>query len=381
MTLARFVTKNAFRNKRRSFLTVLSIAFSLFLLTFMMTLWNAFALDEGSVESASRLVVRHRSSLMFTLPSYYAEKMRAIPGVVAVVPLSWFQGIYKDQKPGNFFARFGTDPNEYLKVYRDTQIPAEQVAAWQRDRQGVIVDDTLARNYGWKLGDRILIQGDLYPVNLELNIRGIFHCSPDNKSVYFNSKYVEEAVPWFNGQAETFGILVDSPAHVSTVATAIDEMFHNSPHPTKAETEKAFMLDFVTMLGDVKAFILVICLAVAFTILLVSANTMAMSIRERTSEVAVLKALGFTSSGVLSLFVSEAMAVSLCGGFIGASLGKLLVYGFGHVEQLTFFPLRMTIGIWAVALLISATLGLLSAALPSYRASQIDIVDGLRHIG
>lgn len=381
MTLARFVTKNAFRNKRRSILTMLSIAFSLFLLTFMMTLWHAFAVDDGSTESAMRLVVRHRSSLMFTLPSYYAGKMRAIPGVVAVVPLSWFQGVYKDQKPGNFFARFGTDPYEFLKVYRDTQIPDEQVKAWQRDRQGVIVDDTLAKNYGWKLGDRIFIQGDLYPVNLELNVRGIFHCNPDNKSVYFHSKYVEEAVPWFKGQAETFGVLVESPAHVPKVARAIDETFHNSPQPTKAETEKAFMLDFVTMLGDVKSFILVICLAVVFTIFLVSANTMAMSIRERTSEVAVLKALGFTSSRILSLFVGEAAAVSLSGGLIGTCFGKLLVYGFGQVEQLTFFPLRMTLGIWVLALLISAILGLLSAALPSYRASHVDIVDGLRHIG
>jgi len=135
------------------------------------------------------------------------------------------------------------------------------------------------------------------------------------------------------------------------------------------------------MLGDVKAFILVICSAVVFAILLVSANTMAMSIRERTSEVAVLKALGFTSSRVLSLFVSEAVGLSVAGGMIGACLGELLVYGFGHVAQLTFFPLRVTLGIWALALLASAILGLLSAALPSYHASHVDIVDGLRHIG
>ena len=236
MTLTKFVTKNAFRNKRRSILTVLSIAFSLLLLTFMMTLWHAFALDEGSAESAQRLVVRHRASLMFTPPSYYREKMRAIPGVVAVVPLSWFQGIYKDQKAGNFLARFATDPDELLKVYRDMQIPDDQVQAWQRDRQRVIVDDTLAKNYGWKLGDRIFIQGDLYPVNLELNVRGIFQSNPDNKSVYFNSKYLEEGLPSFKGQAETFGILADSPANVSKVAIAVDEMFHNSPQPTKTQT-------------------------------------------------------------------------------------------------------------------------------------------------
>jgi len=208
-------------------------------------------------------------------------------------------------------------------------------------------------------------------------VRGIFHSNPDNKSVYFNSKYLEEGLPSFKGQAETFGILVDSPADVSKVAIAVDEMFHNSPQPTKTQTDKAFMLNFVTMLGNVKA----ICSAVVFAILLVSANTMAMSIRERTSEVAVLKALGFTSSRVLSLFVSEAVGLSVAGGMIGACLGELLVYGFGRVAQLTLFPLRMTLAIWALAVLTSGIVGLLSAAFPSYHASQVDIVDGLRHIG
>jgi putative ABC transport system permease protein len=381
MTLTRFVTKNAFRNKRRSILTVLSIALSLLLLTLMMTLWHAFALDDGSAESAQRLVVRHRVSLTFTLPMYYREKIRAIPGVVSVVPVSWFGGIYKDQKPENFFPKFGTDPDEFFKVFRDIQMPEDQIKAWQRDRQGVIVDDSLAAKYGWKIGDRLYIQGDIYPVNLELYVRGIFHSTPDNKSAYFNSKYVEEAVSFFKGQAGTFSILAASPSDVSKIATEIDDMFRNSPQPTKAESEKAFGLEFVAMMGNVKAFILSICSAVVFATLLVSANTMAMSIRERTREVAVLKTLGFTKVGVLGLFVSEAVALSLAGGLLGASLGSLLVYGFSHAAQLTFFPLRMTPAIFTLALLTSGFVGLLSAALPSYHASQINIVDGLRHIG
>jgi putative ABC transport system permease protein len=381
MTLTRFVTKNAFRNKRRSILTVLSIALSLLLLSFMMTLWHSFALDDGSAESAQRLVVRHRVSLTFTLPGFYREKIRAIPGVVAVVPVSWFQGVYKDQKPENFFPRFGTDPDEFFKVFRDIQMPEDQIKAWQRDRQGVIVDDTLAQKYGWKLGDRMYIQGDIYPVNLELYVRGIFHSTPDDKSVYFNSKYVEEAVPFFKGQAGTFSILADSPSDVSKIAGAIDDMFRNSPQPTKAESEKAFGLEFVAMMGNVKAFILSICLAVVFATLLVSANTMAMSIRERTREVAVLKTVGFTRQGVLALFVSEAVALSLAGGLIGASLAGLMVYGFSQAQQFTFFPLKMTPQIWVTALLISAFVGFVSAALPSYHASRVNIVDGLRHIG
>jgi putative ABC transport system permease protein len=381
MTLTRFVTKNAFRNKRRSILTVLSIAFSLLLLTLMMTIWRAFYLDEGSAESAERLVVRHRVSLTFSLPGFYREKIRAVPGVVAVVPVSWFGGIYKDDKPENFFAQFGTDPGEFFKVYRDIQMPEEQRIAWQRDRQGVIVDDTLARKYGWKLGDRIVLKGTIYPVDLELYVRGIFSSYPDDKAVYFDAKYVEEAVSFFKGQAGTFSILAASPGDVSKVASAVDDMFHNAPQPTKSESEKAFGLEFVAMLGNVKAFILMICSAVVFATLLVSANTMAMSIRERTREVAVLKTLGFTRQSVLGLFVSEAVALAAAGGVIGVSLAYLLIYAISHSPYMSFYNMKVTAGMWAAALFISGLVGLVSSLIPSYHASQVNIVDGLRHIG
>src|SRR5208337_4974971 len=382
MTLSRFVTKNAFHNKRRSILTVLSIAFSLLLLTLMMCIWRAFYLDEGSAESAERLVVRHRVSLTFNLPGFYREKIRSVPGVVAVVPVSWFGGIYKDQKPENFFAQFGTDPDEFFKVFRDMTIPDEQVKAWQRDRQGVIVDDFLANKYGWKLGDRIVLQGTIYPVNLELNIRGIFHSNPDNKALYFNAKYVEEAVAFFKGQAGTFSILAASPADVSKIATTVDDMFRNSPQPTKSESEKAFGLEFVAMLGNVKAFILMICSAVVFATLLVSANTMAMSIRERTREVAVLKTLGFTRQSVLGLFVSEAVSLAVAGGIIGVALAYGLIYAITHSPQFfSFFNMKVTPVMWVVAVFVSGLVGLASSLIPSYHASQVNIVDGLRHIG
>jgi putative ABC transport system permease protein len=159
-------------------------------------------------------------------------------------------------------------------------------------------------------------------------------------------------------------------------------MFRNSPQPTKAESEQAFGLEFVAMMGNVKAFILSICSAVLFATLLVSANTMAMSIRERTREVAVLKTLGFTKRGVLGLFVSEAVALSLGGGLIGVGLGWLLVYGITHSPQfISFFPLQVTPAIGVLAVLVAGLVGLVSAALPSYHASRVNIVDGLRHIG
>src|SRR6202171_3287097 len=194
MTLASFVTKSAFRNKRRSTLTVLSIMFSLLLLTLMMTIWRAFYIATFSAESAQRLITRHRVSLTQAMPAFYREKIRAIPGVVAVAPNNWFGGIYKDAKSENFFARFGTDPQEILKILTDYRIPEDQLLAWQRDRAGVIVDNQLARKYGWKLGDRIALQGTIYPVNLELTIRGIFTAPEPTTSIYFDQKYVEEAV-------------------------------------------------------------------------------------------------------------------------------------------------------------------------------------------
>src|SRR5580698_6040748 len=165
MTLTLFVTKNALRNKRRSILTVVSIGVSLLLLTFMMTLWRGFYIDKGSPDSARRLVTRHRVSLTNSLPSFYREKIRAIPGVVSVVPVSWFGGLYKDDKPENFFPQFGTDPDEFFKVFPELEIPAEQAAAWQRDRAGVIVSEELSKKFGWKVGDRIVLLGTIYPVN------------------------------------------------------------------------------------------------------------------------------------------------------------------------------------------------------------------------
>ena len=383
MTLAQFVGKNALRNKRRSSLTILSIAFSIVLLTLMMALWRSFYAENLSEESPLRLLVRHRVSLAFDLPSYYREKIRTVPNVVAVVPLTWFGGIYIDDKPEHTFGQLGTDPQEFFQVYRDEFMDADQIAAWQHDRQGVIVDTTLAKRFGWKLGDRIVLKGAIYPVDLELNIRGIFHTTPDDLSVYFNSKYLEEGVKLANGRAGMFGILADSPAHVSRVANAVDDLFHNAPQPTRTETERAFMLDFVAMMGNVKAFILGICGAVIFTTLLVSANTMAMSIRERTREVSVLKTLGFTQPALLGLFVGEAVTLSVAGGILGSLVAFGLLAWFARSPQLTQFLVLLpsTPLIFVVAIAVAAVVGLLSAVFPSYRASRMEIVEGLRYIG
>jgi putative ABC transport system permease protein len=380
MTLTRFVRKNAFRNLRRSILTVLSIGFSLLLLTLMMAIWRNFYLSKGTEESALRLVTRHKVSLVFSMPSYYREKIRALPGVAVVVPGNWFGGVYKDDKSGNFFAQFGTDPEEFFKVYKEWKIPEDQIAAWQRDRAGAVVDSELAKKLGWKLGQRIIITGTIFPTNLELNIRGIFTAPQPTQALYYNQKYVEEAVPHMKGQQGFYTILASSAPDVPKVNQAVDDLFRNSPQPTKTETEKAFQLGFIAMLGNVKAFILSICGAVVFAILLVSANTMAMSIRERTREVAVLKTLGFTRQTILGLFVSEAVILALVGGIVGSLVAYVL--GMGAAKAGGFAgALQVNVWIMLVAWAVAALMGFFSAIVPSYHASRLGIVEGLRHIG
>ena len=375
--------RSAFRNKRRSVLTMLSISFSLLLLTLMICIWRAFYIDQVAPEAARRLIVRDRVSLAFFLPAYYRDKIRAVPGVTAIAPLTWFGGRYLDDRPEHFFAQLATDPDEYLKVANDKIVPPEQVSDWQHDRAGALVDVTLANKYGWKIGDKITLQGTIFSVNPELTIRAIYHRDPPQNALYFHTKYLEEAVPWFKGQAGWYIAQIDSPDDVGRASQQIDEMFHNAPLPTKAESEKAFQLGFVASLGNVKAFILGICGAVAFAIMLVSANTMAMSVRSRTREVALLKTLGFTRGRVLSIFVSESVALAVAGGIVGVGVAIPVIafltrsfIGFG-------IPLNMKINpaTAALSLLVAVTLGVVSGYLPAYKASRTNIVEGLRHIG
>jgi putative ABC transport system permease protein len=383
MTLGSFMIRNAFRNKRRSVLTVISITFSLLLLTLMMSIWRSFYIDPVAPESANRLITRHRVSLAFFLPGYYREKIRAIPGVVAVAPETWFGLHYKDDRPENSFPQMATDPDEYLTVVQDKIVPPDQIAAWQHDRAGALVDVMLAKKFGWKIGDKITLQGTIFPLSPELTIRAMYRRDPPQNTLYFNQKYLEEGVSWFKGQAGFYATRVADPNDVTRVSGAVDDMFRNSPQPTKTESEKAFQLSFIATLGNVKAFILAVCGAVVFAILLVSANTMAMSVRSRTREVAVLKTLGFTRSRLLSLFVGEAVALSLLGGLFGIFLAAGAMRVMALLSGVIGVPagLKVTAPTAGVALLVAAFVGFLSGCLPAYNASRTNIVEGLRHIG
>src|SRR5271169_2765935 len=381
MTLTSFVAKSAFRNKRRSLLTVASIAFSLLLLCIMLCVWRSFYIDKGAPDSALRIMTRHKVSLANFLPIYYRDKIRAVPGVVHVVPMTWFGGTYKDDKPENFFAQFATDPDEYFDVAADKIMPADQLAAWKRDRAGCVVDLNLAEKHHWKIGDHIILQGTIFPTNLDLTLRGIYTIDPPNSALYLHNKYLEESVGWFKDTAGFYFVRVDTPEHMPVAARAIDDMFHSTPVPTKSESEQAFKLDFINTLGSVKIFILSICGAVLFTTLLVCANTMAMSIRERTREVAVLRTLGFTRGKILRLLLGESIAVALLGGTVGVIFGTLMIRAVSRPGVGLPVSMHMTATTGLVVMVVAAFVGLISAVVPSYRASHLGIVDGLRHIG
>ena len=359
---------------------MLSIGFSLLLLTLMMAIWRNFYLKEGSEVSALRLVTRHKVSLTFSMPSYYREKIRALPGVAVVVPQNWFGGVYKDDKSRNFFAQFGTDPEEFFKVYKDWEIPEDQIVAWQRDRAGAVVDSKKAEEFGWKVWQKVIITGTIFPTNLELTIRGIFNAPQPTQALYYNQKYVEEAVPYMKGQQGFYTILADSPESVARIGPAIDAMFRNSPQPTRTETERAFQLGFLAMLGNVKAFILSICGAVVFAILLVSANTMAMSVRERVREVGVLKTLGFSNGNVLGMILGEACAISLLGGAIGFLLSTMMTSGIRHSPVAGFLPPISPFdpSVAAVCIVTAGVIGLMSSLVPALSAAGTSIVEALR---
>ncbi|MGA7574846.1 MAG: FtsX-like permease family protein [Terriglobales bacterium] len=381
MTLSTFVAKSAFRNRKRSLLTVASIAFSLLLLCIMLCVWRSFYIDKGAPDSALRIMTRHKVSLANFLPIYYRDKIRTVPGVVHVVPMTWFGGTYKDNKPENYFAQFATDPDEYFDVAADKTMPADQLAAWKRDRAGCVVDVVLAEKHHWKIGDHIILQGTIFPASLDLTVRGMYTIDPPTSGLFFHTKYLEESVDGFKDTAGFYFTRVDTPENMPRAARAIDEMFHATPVPTKSESEQAFKLDFIATLGSVKAFILSICGAVLFTTLLVCANTMAMSIRERTREVAVLRTLGFTRGRILKLLLSESIAISVIGGLIGVALATGAIVFMARPGIGLPVSMHMTAGTALVALAAALLVGFVSGLIPSYRASHLGIVDALRYIG
>jgi putative ABC transport system permease protein len=323
---------------------------------------------------------RNRASLAFPLPAYYREKIRSVPDVVDVIPLNLFNADYKGTTPDDF-AKIGTDPNEYLNAYPEYEIPPDQAIAWKKDPTGAIAGSELAEEHHWKLGQRLTVQGNELPVDLELTLRGTFKSPYPVRAIYFNWNYARQAAHYQKDQL--YLIQADSPANVGRISLAIDRMFHNSPEPTRTEAERAFDIDLIAMLGNVKAFILSISLAVLFATLLVSGNTIAMSIRERTREVAMMRSLGFAPRVVRLLFLGEAMTLSVCGWLFGTLAAYGLVFALVHSRTGGPFAVLLKIPptTLALSLPVAGLVAVMSAAVPAYRASRINIVEGLRYIG
>ena len=377
------ILKNCWRNRRRTILTIASIGISMCLLGVMMTMYHAFFLGEPTSEEARRLVVRNRVSLTVDVPASYMARIKQIPGVQEAMITNWFGGLYKDNRdPKNMFARFATEPEKVFRVYGEMRISEEEKKAFLSDRAGCIIGRDVARNHNLKVGDRLNIIGDIYPGNYEFTIRGIFDWPRNSEVMWFNREYVEQTLPQGRrGRVGMYYVLIDDPDSGPRISAAIDEQFRNSASETKTETEQAFTVGFLSMLGNVKMFLIAIAAAVTFTILLVSANTMAMSVRERVREVGVLKTLGFSNGEVLSMILGEAVAISIAGGLIGYAISTGLMQMVARMPGIGgFLPTLRLIepAVAAACMGTAALVGVMSALVPALGASRLSIVQALR---
>jgi len=309
-----------------------------------------------------------------------------VPGVKEVSVWNWFGGTYKDNRDQrNFFARLGVEPKPFLKIRTQMQMPEDQRRAFLTDRTGFVISKDLAEKLNLKLGDRVTLVGDIYPVTLELKLVGIFEDPDANQTMFFNYDYLRDALPLGRrNYISVIAVLADSPEDVPRIAKAVDTMFENSSPPTKTESEQQFALSFVSFLGNIKLFLLSICAAVTFTILLVSGNTMAMSVRERIKEVGVLKTLGFTNGAILGMIVGEALCIAVIGGLLGLVLASLLTAvvgkaGEGMIGQL--HGLSITPSTALLCLGVAALIGIISSFVPAWNAARTNILDSLRFSG
>jgi len=391
MKFAPLVLKHLRKNWIRTLSTVLAMSVCILLFCTLQTVVEAvnFSLHAGN---AGRLVTRDSVSLVFNLPINYEARVAAIPGVQEVVANAWFGGIYRD--PKNFFANYATEPQKFLDIYPEIMLPPEQRDKWLHDRRGAIIGRKLAQRFGWKVGDTFELESSIPPYRVghpfEFIVDGIYdtdeakYPGTDLQSMYFDYKYLYEAT----GQKIGIGWLtskIDDPSHAGAISKAIDAQFANSDTETKTETEQAFLAGFVAMAGNLALLLNGIGLAVAFTILLVTANTMSIAVRERQQEIGVLKTLGFSSGLVMTLILSEALLIAVMGGLvgIGISVGILKVLPqlpmIGDIlGQYPNFGLSTTTTGLGVA--IALLLGLLAGFFPAMTGYRARITETLRQV-
>ena len=376
MKFGKLILKNILRNKRRSFLTISSLVVSLFLIITLATILTEFS--RGSDEAnPARLVTRHAVSLVFDLPVAYQQRIATVPGVRRVMPFSWFGGIYKDEK--NFFANFAVDANQMREIMPELKMSEAEWQQFISDRQGAVVGQKLVTLYGFTPGQRITLKSPIYNIDLEFIIRGIC-AGGDEKTMYFHYDYLNESMPeWAKDKVGTYFMLAKSPADVPRISQAVDALFVNTDAPTKTESEREFAMSFQTMMGGVKQFMYGIMAAITFSLLLVMANTMAMSVRERTREVGTLKALGFQRRTIAWLFVGESLLLSLLGASLGIALALMVFSSFDlslYIPNfVSFIPARETL---IVSFLLALGIGVASVIYSAYRVSGMTIAEALR---
>jgi putative ABC transport system permease protein len=376
------VFKNALRNRRRSILTISSIGASMCLLGVLFALYKAMFLAEPTAEQALRLITYHKVSLAQDRPAAHLARIRNVPGVKEAMIYQWFGGTYKDARDQrNFFARFAGDPAVLFRIRPDYRIPEDQKQAFLRTRTGAVCTKKLAGKFGWQPGEKITLVGDIFPITLELTLVGIYDSPDGDETLFFNHEYLQESLTGAQrDRVGSFWIRAENKDAATRIPAAIDALFDNSPDPTKTETESAFGLQFLSFLGNIKLFLIAICAAVTFTILLVSANTMAMSVRERIREVGILKTLGYPNAAILFIVLGEAAVISLLGGIVGLVLAKGLISvvvegsgGFVLPQAAAMTPL------FALLLLgFAAAVGLASALIPAANAARTNILDAIR---
>jgi len=378
MTLSGFVIKNAFRNKRRAALCVLSVAASLFLLVALQVVLNEFSNPPEDVGTALRIAVRNKVSIASPLPVRQRALIEKIPGVEAVTPLTFFGGNYKGED-NTFFAQFATEPEQLLAVFGEANLPREQLDAWIANRTSCIVGIDTAKRYNLKPGDRLPLVGQYYPVDLDLTIAGIYEGTTDDRNVFFHHKYLDELL----GDPGTVGMWWVKARSADDVPRIIDQVnaaFANTSAEVVAETERAFQMGFVSMWANIKVLISSICSVVVFALLLVTASTMSMAVRERMRELAVLKALGFRRHELFAFILAESFGLSAVGLLLGAG-GAWLISANIDAPTLTggLFPmLTVTPRILGTAALVAVLLGIVSSLAPALSVARMSVVEGLK---
>ncbi len=383
-----FLFKNVFRKKTRSVLTIFSIVLPLILICLMGSFFRV--LDNPRSEDTKgmfRLVTRHKVGLSNPIPSNYADKIEDLDGVLAVTKFNWFGGTYIDSSAQNNFARFAVEPKTFFEVFDDGELIEGSVEDWEKDPTGCMVGEDLINKFGWEIGDKVVLVGNIHPVTLELTIRGIYRTTNDNSGALFlNRKYLEEALPTFKGTVGTIWMKTRDVTTATQVSDKIDRMFENSSHPTKTESEKAFQMGFVSMLGNVKLLITSMGITIILVIILIAANTISISARERIREIAVLRTLGYRRSMILSFILGESVILALIGGLIGVLTfviafeplkSFLLTTPMGGLARgLEIYPEVIILGF-----IISIFVGLFAGIVPAIGASNRPITEGIRYIG